>query len=89
MNRPRPPRRFNGYAKLEHGSAWVSMQANEAGHYVEHQDYAELVAYANYLEQKELEGRMRQQSVRNALKRIDPLLVESIDSALLAEKENL
>ena len=44
MNKPKPPRRFNGYAKLEHGSAWVSMQPNDTGHYVEHQDYAELLA---------------------------------------------
>ena len=87
MNRPKPPRRFNGYAKLEHGSAWVSMQANDTGHYVEHQDYAELVAYANYLEERVLRLRKDDSRFRNAIRSIDPLLLESIDSAIIAQNE--
>ena len=86
MNRPKTPSRFNGYAKLEHGSAWVQMRRDDvAGHYVEHQDYAELVAYANYLEEKNMDLRKQELRLRSAIKNIDPLLLEAIDSASLAK----
>jgi hypothetical protein len=79
MNKPKPPRRFNGYAKLEHGSAWVSMQPNDTGHYVEHQDYAELLAYANYLEEKNMFLRMEVERLKNNCAYLDKKLDEELD----------
>ena len=55
--RPKEPTRYNGYGKSSHGITWVETKACESGHYVEHQAYAALQAYANYLEGKNMDLR--------------------------------
>lgn len=81
MNRPLSPDRYSAYAELLYGSAWVSMRKDYMGHYVEFEDYAKLVAYANYLEQKQGDIRWTNLNLKKAYDKMKKTGWQSIDTA--------